>query len=132
MAETGDVQIFPPVAIEVGGQNAHGPARVSYAGVVGHVGEGAVAIIVVERAPRAFRIGSRFDGEGVREVDVQAAVVVIVEERDAAAHGLDNVFLLGRRNVLEAHAGGVRDVHEVHARRCFKDREEGRDRNAEK
>ena len=57
MAEAGDVQIFKAVAVEIGSDYAVRPAGIRQAGLLGHVGERAVAIIVIEGAARSARIG---------------------------------------------------------------------------
>ena len=119
MAETGDVQIFPTIAIEIRGQYAHAPARVAHSCAVGHIGEGTVAVVVVKHTSGALGIGGSFYSEGIGEVNVEAAVIVVVEQRNATAHGLHNVFLLRSRNMLEVDPRRVGDIYEVRAWTCF-------------
>ena len=73
--------------------------------MVGHISEGPIAIVVVQGAPRAFRVGSGFYSERVREVDVQAAIFVVVKQRDTTTHRLDDIFLVRRGEVLETNSG---------------------------
>ena len=100
--EAGDVDVLPAVPVEVGGADAHGPARVADARLVRHVLELHVPEVAVERAASGIGVVGRVHGEGVGEVDVEEPVVVVVEERDPAAHRLHDVLLLGRGLVLDA------------------------------
>ena len=50
----------------------------------------------------------------VNENQISGAIVVVIEERDAATHRLDDVFLYRRGDVFESDAGLRRDVGEPH------------------
>ena len=65
------------------------------------VGKRAVAVVVKEIARRLTVADFRVEAAAVDEEDVEPAVVVVVEERDAAAHFLEQELLVGRtpRNV---------------------------------
>ena len=117
-AERGDVEILPAVAVHVRGADAHAPARAADAGAVGDVFELPAAEVAVERAARRLGSVGAVDRQGIDEVDVQPAVVVVVEERDAAAHRLHDVLLFRRGMMLERDAGLARDVAVENRRRA--------------
>ena len=86
--------------------------------LLGHVGEGAVAIVLVERVANRLRGLVEIARAAVHQVDVHPAVVVVIEEGAAGAHGLGQV-VLGRCGVVvnPANAAGFRrDLLEERAR----------------
>ena len=86
--------IGPAVVVVVGHGAAESPAVVGDAGFGGDVGEGAVVIVVEERGVRrGLFAGERVDGGAVDDVDVEPAVVVVVEQAYTRALGLDDVVL---------------------------------------
>ena len=98
------------------------------AGLRGDVLERAVAAVAVQPVPRLLRdrrIGQR---AAVDQEDVDPAVVVVVEEQPAGAHGLDQVLVgAGAVDVAEVHAGAAGDVGEPHVRRLRIDAGHGDD-----
>ena len=114
--EAGDVDVRGPVAVRVTGADPHRPAGVPDARLVRHVLEPEAAEVAVEHAAHGLRVVPGVDGERVREVDVDEAVAVVVEERHPAAHRLHYVLLLGRGLVLEDDARLARDVAEEERR----------------
>ena len=108
--ESRHVQIFPAVAVHVGGAHAHAPAGVGEPRLVGDVGEFAVPEVAIQRAARRRRILRRRNGQRIDEVDVEQPVAVVIEQRDAAAHRFDDVFLLGRRVMLKGNPRFSGDV----------------------
>src|SRR5262249_1142765 len=115
---------FPTVAVKVCGQHTHGPAGIAHSRAVGHIGEGTVAVIMVERAPRTLWVGSRFHSERVREINVEAAILVVIEQGDSTAHRFHNVFLRWSGNVSEVDTRRVGDIREVCGWACFRRSEE--------
>ncbi len=97
LAEVGDIDVGPAVVVVVSDGHAEAPAIVADAGFLGHVGEGAVVIIVEERGMRreSFSI-ERGLGAAVHEIDIQPAIVVVIQEGDAGADAFEDVFLVGR------------------------------------
>jgi hypothetical protein len=97
--DSGDEEIGAPVVIVVGGS---GPHRVSRAGDFGHIAEAQIAFVVEEAVPIA-RAGL-FEGwhlRAIREIDVWAAVAIVIEDGDSARHGFDQVLLI-RGAVIES------------------------------
>ncbi len=95
LAEVGDVDIGPAVVVVVGDRGAESPAIVGDACFGGDVGEGSVVIVVEERGVgRRCLAGQRIVGGAVDEIDVQPAVVVVVDQADARANGFDDEVLL--------------------------------------
>ena len=114
-AKRRDVDIRVAVVVEVGGRPAHPvdlhveprPAR--------DVGEDAVHVSI-ERRPRPGLLrGGRVEAPAVDEQHVLPAVSVHIEEHDAGAHRLGQVFLAEASvRVNERDAGGRRRVAEDH------------------
>ena len=82
---TGDEEIFEPVVVVIAHGHAGEPALAGQAGLFGHVGEGAVAIVLVQAVGGARR--SAIPAAAGEQQNVQPAIVVIIEERSAAADG---------------------------------------------
>ena len=88
-AQAGDEQVGVAVVVVVGGDDAQVVAPAGHARGLGHVGERAVAVVVVQAVPVAGPVLlERLDRRAVDDVDVEPAVVVVVEERDARDHRL--------------------------------------------
>src|ERR1700730_4682547 len=103
-AEVGDVDVGPAVVVVVGDGDAEAPALVGDAGFGGDIGEGAVVIIVEESGARgrldAFHGGDR---RAVNEIDVEPAIVVVIEESDAGAGSVEyRGFFRGAGAVMKA------------------------------
>jgi hypothetical protein len=101
LAEVADIDVRPSVVVVVGDGGADSPTVISNAGLRGHVGEGAIVIVVKERS-----VGrSRLAGHGVvacavDEIDVEPSVVVVIDKADARTNCLDDeVFLAGSQLV---------------------------------
>ncbi len=104
------VEIVVPVAVHVGGDDAHSPAlSVRESGHLGHVLESEIAEISVEV------IGSK----PVQEKEIEPAVAVGVQETDAGAHHFLVLLLPGGAvRVHEIDTGRRRDVAEVGSARA--------------
>ncbi len=118
-AEIGDVEVWIAVVVIVAGGHAHAVVAVLHAGLFGDISEGAVAVVAVEAVPEPGigLVGRGAGGHGILqagpidEIDVEPAVAVEVEQRDAADHGFDQVLLRGRVAIAkESDAGGSSDV----------------------
>ena len=122
------VEIFEAVVVVVAHRDAHAVLVLRHAGesrLLRDIDERAVRSLVVQPVPecrvglvRQLARGHRVVEPGaVRQEDVQPAVVVVVQQRHAAAHRLDQV-LVRRRGVLvrEGDPGCLRGVDEPHVR----------------
>ena len=104
-AEAGDEQVRLAVVVVVADCCAHGPARIADARFVGDVGEGSVVVVMKERAPGFLAGECHFHAWSVGEVDVGVTVTIVVDKGYAAAHGFNNVTLLGRGEMIEMNTG---------------------------
>ena len=68
---------------------------------------------MIERDQRIAALLVALDGRTVDGDDVEFAVVVAIDQADAAAHGFDNVFFVGRRNVRDGEASLLGDVFKL-------------------
>src|SRR6185437_4487240 len=101
---------------------AVGPAGICYARLVGHIGKGAVMVVVEEGAAGLLSGQLHVDIGGVGEVDIRPAIAIVVDDGDPAAHGFDDVFLVGGSEVVEVDlsgSGDVRELGERSGRRCI-------------
>ena len=94
--DAGDEEVGVAVVIVIADGGAHGVAGAGDAGLFGDVGEFPVAFVVIEAVPifgRGLLKGR--DVGAVGEVDVGAAVAIVIEDGDAAGHGFDHVLVVG-------------------------------------
>jgi len=115
LAIVGDVKIVPAVVVVVADTDALSPTAGGEARSRGHIGERAVMVVAIEmirRPPAGFR---RFQGCAVHDEDVRPAIVVVVEDGDARARGLDNVLLAVNtaEDLRHCQSSLLRDVNEV-------------------
>src|SRR5271170_2987589 len=108
LAVVGDEQVGIAIVVVVTDRHAHSVVARSCAGEsggLGDVGEAAILVLAIEAVP-VTRIGpveilGRFRRVGyattVDQEDVEQTIVVVIEEGYAAGHGLDEIFLRGRR-----------------------------------
>jgi hypothetical protein len=114
-AQAGNRQVDPAVVVEIGRCHSHGISRSAHAGFGGHVGEGTVAIIVEQPvAEGGVDLLQAGHGSAVGNIDVGPAVVVVIENRNAAEHGLGKM-LVSDRSILDDH--GQRALFEPYWRR---------------
>ena len=111
-------EVVPTVVVVVADADAGLPAGSGEAGVFGDIGERAVAIVFEEMGcgRLAFWPGG-IEAIAVGEVDVEPAVVVVVEKCDAAAFGLDDggFVIDAAPDVWESESGLLADVNELYA-----------------
>ena len=100
LAVIGDVEIRETVVVVIPHRDTDTVVAVSgigQAGFFGHIGESAVGILAVEAVPvfgvTTIKFFGLVHGAGevaaIYEEDVEQAVVVVIKEGDAAAHGFD-------------------------------------------
>ncbi len=84
------------------------------AGLFGDIAECAVAIIPVETVGSVGRVGSTVQPGAAKNQNIHPAIVVIVQECRAAAHGFQDVGLVVGLAVDHrgAQTGGLADVGE--------------------
>ena len=91
MPVVGDEQIVEPVVVVVADGDGRGPAGAGQAGLVRHVRERAVAVVLVEAIGRPGR--RALETGAAQDEEIEPAVVVVVEKRHSAAHHFDDVVL---------------------------------------
>ena len=108
LAEVGDKDVGPAVVVKVANGHTEAPAVVGHAGLRGHVGKRSVVVVMEERGVRRRGLaGERVIGRAIDEVDVEPAVVVVVDKAHAGAVGLQDVlFGAGAHHVLPASQAG--------------------------
>src|SRR5580692_5630959 len=89
--EAADEEVEAAVVVIIEPDSAAAPAGSCHAGFGGYVGEGAVAIIAIERIAERLRRRVEIAGAAVDQVDVHPAVVVVVEEAAAGADGFGEI-----------------------------------------
>ncbi len=68
-------------------------------------------VVVIKLAGMAFAVLQIFDRRTIHQEDVHPAVIVVVEDRDAAAHRFHDVTLFeAAAGEVEINAGGLRYV----------------------
>ena len=107
-----DIDVIEAVGVEVPHRNPDPPALEREPGVGGRVSEAHVPEVLEEPATRpVLRIGH---GRAIGNEDVEVAVIVVVDQRDAAALGLEDLRRrrrAGRPDDVDAAFGGhVREV----------------------
>ena len=103
-AIAGDVNVLPAVVVEVGDRNAHAPAFAGKAGLLRDVAKFQIALLTVERDHQIAALAIAIDRRSVDRDDVEFAVVVAVDEADAAAHRFQDVALFGS-GIMRARSG---------------------------
>ena len=118
LAVVGDVEVVPSVVVVVADADALAPSGRGKAGFGGDVGESAVVIVAVKVVGGSLSGGKAFELRAVDDKDVGPSVIVVVEDGDAGAGGLDDVFLCihAAEDVLRGEAGFFGDVGEGHNR----------------
>ena len=89
----GHEEVFKPVVIVISDANALTPTVADQAGFIRHVGEGPVAVIVEEMVRGLLTGGKAREPRSVDQKNIQPAVVIVIEEGDAAARSLEDVSL---------------------------------------
>src|SRR5262249_41458986 len=103
-------KIVVAVVVEIADRYRATPTGAMQAGFLGDVGEGAVAIIAIETIGGAG--GRAFESRAAEQEDVEPAIVVEIEEGDAAPDGFTEVeFALCRAvDDRRPQAGGRRNI----------------------
>src|ERR1700730_3295900 len=97
LAKVRDVDIRPAIVIEICDGYSEAPALVGDSGFFGHVSEGTVTIVVEQHGPgRGLSSLQRGKCGAVQHIDIQPAVVIVVDQTDARAVNFDDRGLLQR------------------------------------
>ena len=111
-AEAGDEEIKLAVVVVIGDGNTHAPAAAGEASLLGDVLKGAVGLLVIKSDQRVAAGAIALDGGAVDKHDVEAAIVVAIEEADAPAGGVDDIVGFGSGDVGSGEADLLGDVFE--------------------
>src|SRR5256885_946901 len=90
-------EIVPAIVVVIADADARLPAGAGEAGLFRDVGEGSVAIVLVKMRGGSFAawpVG--IEARSVGEIDVQPAVIVVIEKSQSAALRFDDVFFVIR------------------------------------
>ncbi len=121
MTPVRDEEIVEAIVVVIADAARLSPPGSGQAGLGRPVAERAVAVVVEQIAGRPARACLLVEAASVHQEDVQPAIVVVIEQRHAAAHLLEQELLVvgTARDVQRMRkAGGRRDVREHHAA-CF-------------
>ena len=88
LAPIGDEQVFEAIVVVVAYAHRRRPAVAPEAGFLSYVRECAVAIVLVEPVSGVRGV---VEATAAGEEDVEPAIVIVIEERGAAADGFDNI-----------------------------------------
>ena len=114
LAEVRYINVRPPVVVVVSHDYTEAPAFVRDAGLFRNIRECAVMIVVQQHgARRRFLALQRGESRAIQQVNVQPAIVVVIEQRYAGSWRLENrPFLRRSRAMMEyVDAGRMRHVH---------------------
>ena len=123
-AEAGDVDILQAVVVIIGNGHSHAPTFARKSGGFCDVSEfgnaapgvAIVRLLMVERDHGIAALAITRNGRTVDGDDIEFAIVIAIDEANAATHGFDNIFLVGRRNVRDGKAGFLRDIFKLRQR----------------
>ena len=93
LTEVGDEKIALAVVVIVGGADALRPADAPQAGAGRHVFEPQLPAIAIEMAGGASALTVAVERRGVGDEHIGKVVVVVIENGDAGARGLEDVLL---------------------------------------
>ena len=116
-AVAGHKQIQFAVVVVVGDGHAHPPTQARQTGLLGDVFKVAVRFLVIERHHRIAALAEPLDRRSVRHHDVQAPIVITVEQPHAPTHGFQDVPLFPRGDVRSRQPHFVRNIFEDGNRR---------------
>ena len=102
-------QVIPSIIVVVADTDPRLPAGTRQAGFCGHIGEGSVAIVLIEMGGGRLTCGPLgVKSRAVGQVDIEPAVVIIVEEGNPAAFRLNDVLLMvGRTPDIGSFQSGL-------------------------
>ena len=88
-------EIVPAVVVVIADADAGLPARARESGFFRDVGESSVAIVFVQMGSGSFpRRPVGVEARSVRQINIEPAVMVVIEKGQTAAFGFNDVFFL--------------------------------------
>src|ERR1035441_8360626 len=95
LTEVTDEKVRPSIVVIVADRHSEAPALISDACFGGDIGEGAVVVVMEQGGVRVWCVSFESLVSGaVHQVDVQPAVVVVIDQADSRAVLLDDEGLL--------------------------------------
>ena len=96
------IDVGPAVVVVVGNAHAVAPTVVCHASLGSHIGEGSIMIVVKQRGVRRrFLAIQRIECGTVHQVDVEPAVVVIIDQANARSVGFEDELLLRHAHLVD-------------------------------
>src|SRR5204863_6763056 len=80
---------------------------------IGDIGKSSVMVVAIERALGFLAAKRHGDTGRIGEINIQPAVLVVVEKQYTTAHGFHDVLLLGRNRMLKMDLAGGSHIAEV-------------------
>ena len=114
-------EVVPAVIVVIADANSGLPTRAAKTGSFRDVGERAVAIVLVETRSRSFARGPfGVEARSVGQINVEPAVMIVIEEGEAATLRFDDVLLVidTAPNIGRNQAGFASHVDELDGRGC--------------
>jgi hypothetical protein len=87
----GDKRVLKPVVVIVAHANTGRPTGTEQAGFCGHIGQGAISIVLVQPVRGAWRSG--LEAWPAEDEDVEPAVIIVIEQGASTAHRFHDVVL---------------------------------------
>src|SRR6266478_8817986 len=112
----GNENVGPTIVVVVGYGTAHGPTGITHTRLIGHVAKRAVTIVVIENALGLMSVERLIHTRTIREVDVQPAVLIVVQQQYATTHRLHQILFLRRQGMFKLDVGGCRNVSKPKSR----------------
>src|SRR5437762_125557 len=123
LSVVGNVDVRPAIIVVIAHSHAESPSLIRHAGFGSYIGEGAVMIVVQEHSAGSGLLPFQRSKRGpIEQVDVQPAVIVIINQSYARTRGLEDsrLFWSSRAMVELVKTGLLRDVCEYDWRAVYK------------
>ena len=110
----GNIEIFPAVVVVVTYGHAESPPAMCQARLDRYIGEGAIVIVAIKLAGMALGRVQVLERRTVDQKNIHPAVVVIVEDSDAAAHRLHDVaFFRAAAGEMKINSSSACHIHKL-------------------
>src|SRR6185437_6719222 len=101
LAVVADKQVGPTVVVVIGNRASVAPAIVGHAGLRRDIGKRAIVVVMEERGVRRiFLAVQRIESRSVHKIDIEPAVVIVIDEAYAGAIRLDDEVLFRRAHLV--------------------------------